>query len=349
MNLLLSISNLIQCRLQCRLQIVQSRLKYYRFCYDQVPSYIEHQAASNDDLTHRFVARVSYDGTNFRGWQQQSDSSLRTVQGVVSATISKRFQSSVRITGASRTDAGVHARGQAIHFDLNVCDIDCRRLEYTLNRMLPDDVKLYNISIAPTRELERFHATSSALSKIYTYHICTNSFVEPILRNYCTHLYMPLNMPLLEKALWEFVGTHDFISFGNQIEHTFKSHHRRAIKKNSLVTDDVFLDRESHQESLAGDAPDAPFYTTTRTIYDIRLQPSVVHGEGYYRIDFHIQSALYQMIRNILGTAVLVAAGRMSLSQLRDLVRTAPGRRHNPAKALAPHGLTLEHVFYEDF
>ena len=60
----------------------------------------------------RYVARVMYDGTAFRGWQDQAGSNLRTVQGLVTATLTKRFNTKVPVTGAGRTDYGVHARGQ---------------------------------------------------------------------------------------------------------------------------------------------------------------------------------------------------------------------------------------------
>jgi hypothetical protein len=110
----------------------------------------------------RIASRVQYDGTDFKGWQEQ-DRSVRTIQGVLSSVLSKRFNVGAGRTiviGASRTDHGVHSNGQAIHFDITdsnmntICSAGTstsdgiKHLEYTVNRMLPDDIKLYNMSIA---------------------------------------------------------------------------------------------------------------------------------------------------------------------------------------------------------
>ena len=168
----------------------------------------------------RYVARVMYDGTSFRGWQDQAieksreGTKIRTVQGVLTKQLSSRFDKKVTCTGASRTDLGVHSRGQAIHFDVwnqAVCE-DLRHLEYCLNRMLPDDVRIFNISSIPLGKTEQvqigepFHATKSSTGKLYVYRFCTNEFVDPMLRRYCTHVYVPTDMELLDKCLQVFPG-----------------------------------------------------------------------------------------------------------------------------------------------
>lgn len=66
----------------------------------------------------RYAARVMYDGTRFRGWQDVADPRVRTIQHTISKVISKRFNTKITVTGASRTDKGVHARGQTIHFNV---------------------------------------------------------------------------------------------------------------------------------------------------------------------------------------------------------------------------------------
>ena len=168
----------------------------------------------------RYVARVMYDGTSFRGWQDQAveksreGTRIRTVQGVLTKQLSSRFNKKVTCTGASRTDLGVHSRGQAIHFDVwnqAVCE-DLPHLEYCLNRMLPDDVRIFNVSAAPLGKTEQvmigepWHATKSATGKLYVYRFCTNEFVDPMLRRYCTHVYVPTDMELLDKCLQVFPG-----------------------------------------------------------------------------------------------------------------------------------------------
>lgn len=95
----------------------------------------------------RYRFRVAYDGTDFAGWQIQPRA--RTVQGVIERALTKRFSGQpVTILGASRTDAGVHARGQMAHADLPMA-VNTTMLEFQLNRMLPHDVRLFDLEPAP--------------------------------------------------------------------------------------------------------------------------------------------------------------------------------------------------------
>mmetsp|Transcript_3721 Transcript_3721/g.5089 ORF Transcript_3721/g.5089 Transcript_3721/m.5089 type:complete len:266 (+) Transcript_3721:219-1016(+) len=264
-----------------------------------------------------------YDGTAFRGWQEQ-DPKLRTTQGVISGKLSERYSKQrVRVTGAGRTDQGVHARGQTIHFDVpNIID-DIEHFQYTFNRMLPSDIRIYNLTTAPPgnehqqRIGEPFHAIKSATGKLYIYKFTTNPFVEPNLRNYCSHIYRPIDIHLLQECLSKFVGTHDFRAFGNRVEQSLKDYDEKHID-----------------------------YSTIRTIRSIDL---IHEGNGYYRVEFQIKSAIYKMIRNIMGTSFMVAAGDMPASLLCELLEKAPPRIHNEALPAQPQGLTLEHVHYDHY
>jgi tRNA pseudouridine38-40 synthase len=190
--------------------------------------------------------------------------------------------------------------------------------------MLPDDVRLFNLTIAPpgnpAQQLmgEPFHAIKSATAKLYIYRFTTNPFVEPMLRNYVAHVYLPTDLRTFEECLALFVGTHDFKAFGNRVEQSLKAFDEK-----------LYVD-----------------YTTIRTINSIRL---VEEGRGLYRVEFHIKSAIYKMIRNIVGTSLHVAAGHMSISALRRLLEDAPPRTSNVALPAPPQGLTLEHVYYNHF
>lgn len=283
----------------------------------------------------RYAARVLYDGTAFRGWQDQAidrsreGTRIRTVQGILTKQFSSRFNSKVTCTGASRTDLGVHSRGQAIHFDVwnqAPCE-DLRRLEFTLNRMLPDDVRLFNISSVPTGKPfqetndETWHATKSATGKLYVYRFCTNAFVDPMKRRYYTHVYQPTDLEMLEQCLRVFEGTHNFQAFANRVERLAK-------------------EREEKNKEL----------DTMRTVNSIRLvqeddQP------GYYRIEVSLQSALYKMVRNIVGSSLHVAQGGVGLDYafLQTLLHEARDRDDNRAKPAPPEGLCLEHVYYDHY
>lgn len=247
------------------------------------------------------------------------------IQGVISKKLSERYSNKrVRVTGAGRTDQGVHARGQAIHFDVPTFISDVAHFEHSFNRMLPGDVRIFNLTAAPpgnkVQQLagEPFHAIKSAVGKLYVYRFTTNPFVDPILRNYCTHVYLPVNLDLFQECLSIFQGTHDFRAFGNRVEQSEKD-----------FEDKLYVD-----------------YNTVRTINAVHF---VDEGRGYYRIEFDIQSAIYKMIRNIVGTSLHVAAGNMPFHALQALLLTSPPRNENIAMPAPPQGLTLEHVYYDHF
>ena len=171
---------------------------YNQYHYNQFTKLNSNKIDYNDYVNNirdgsitRLISRVKYDGSLFKGWQEQ-ERSVRTVQGTLSYVLSKRFNVDNRIIviGASRTDHGVHSRGQAIHFDIDNKIInnfnDMKHLEYTMNRMLPDDLKLYNMTTAPTLydTNDLWHSRKSAIGKLYSYRFCHNTFVDPIRRHY---------------------------------------------------------------------------------------------------------------------------------------------------------------------
>lgn len=119
----------------------------------------------------KLKALVSYDGSNFRGWQVQRSSALsqRTVQGTLEESLSFYFKSSppLKVVGAGRTDAGVHARGQTIHFrvppsSLEAHPVDLDEVAVRINKLLPDDVCVYDLRMVD----DAFHAIRSAKSKV---------------------------------------------------------------------------------------------------------------------------------------------------------------------------------------
>ena len=88
----------------------------------------------------RILATVSYNGTNYQGWQKQPNAP--TIQETIETELSRYFNQPVSIYGAGRTDAGVHAFGQKFHFDIEDREIDLNRLLYSVNQMLPPDIKI---------------------------------------------------------------------------------------------------------------------------------------------------------------------------------------------------------------
>jgi len=150
---------------------------------------------------------ISYDGTNFSGWAVQPD--RRTVQQVIEDAISTVAQSKAETIVAGRTDAGVHATGQVIHVDLPE-SLELSDLAYKLNRILDEDIRINQISIAPPA----FHARFSALRRYYEYRILDeNKVIPPLARFNTESWYRPLDVDVMNQASALLLGTHNFAAF----------------------------------------------------------------------------------------------------------------------------------------
>jgi len=153
----------------------------------------------------RYKAVVTYDGSMFNGFQRLND--LRTVQGELEKAISVINKSSVEVKGASRTDKGVHAIGQVIHFDLDV-DVPKDRLKRAINKILPSDVRIKFIEEVSSD----FHARYSAFGKRYIYKIYIGEY-DVFLDRYYTQYNYDLDVSKMREASKLFIGMHDFHNF----------------------------------------------------------------------------------------------------------------------------------------
>ena len=150
---------------------------------------------------------ISYDGTNFSGWGIQPD--RRTVQQSVEDAISTVAQAKAETIVAGRTDAGVHATGQVIHVDLPE-SLELTDLAYKLNRILDEDIRINQITIAPPA----FHARFSALRRYYEYRILDeNKVIPPLARFNTESWYRPLDVGVMNQASALLLGTHDYAAF----------------------------------------------------------------------------------------------------------------------------------------
>jgi tRNA pseudouridine38-40 synthase len=150
---------------------------------------------------------LAYDGTNFFGWGKQPD--RRTVQEEVEKAIGTITQTKIESIVAGRTDAGVHATGQVIHVDVPE-SINLDEIAYKLNRILDEDIRIIQVSIAP----EAFHARFSALRRSYIYKILDKNIpVPPINRFDISSWYRPLEVDSLNEASALVLGHHDFAAF----------------------------------------------------------------------------------------------------------------------------------------
>nr|WP_313966836.1 tRNA pseudouridine(38-40) synthase TruA [uncultured Porphyromonas sp.] len=155
----------------------------------------------------RYFITLSYDGTNYSGWQTQPDAT--TVQETIeqALTLVARSPEPIAILGAGRTDAGVHARGMVAHVDLPMSPDEARQLIYRTDRYLPHDIALYDIR--PVRE--EAHARFSATSRTYRYYVTLRK--DPFQEARMLRLYFPLNFDRMNEAAGRLKDFTDFTSF----------------------------------------------------------------------------------------------------------------------------------------
>ncbi len=154
----------------------------------------------------RILLTVEYDGTNYAGWQRQLNG--LAVQQVLEEALQKATKERIVVTGASRTDAGVHALGQAVHFDTE-SRIPPEKYPFVLNTMLPRDVRVHTGREVP----EGFHARFMTCGKRYTYRIVNSRHASAIRRNTHVHVPLPLDLAPMQEAARYLLGTHDFAAF----------------------------------------------------------------------------------------------------------------------------------------
>ena len=149
---------------------------------------------------------VAYDGTDFHGFARQEG--LRTVQGTLESTLKRVLGHPVEVHGSGRTDAGVHARGQVVHWQQDHGP-SAERYPYLLRTYLPSDI----VAVAAVTAAPDFHARFSAVRKTYRY-VIRRAAVEDVFTNrYAWHVPGRLDLDAVQKAALQLCGEHDFTSF----------------------------------------------------------------------------------------------------------------------------------------
>mmetsp|Transcript_21201 Transcript_21201/g.68404 ORF Transcript_21201/g.68404 Transcript_21201/m.68404 type:complete len:352 (-) Transcript_21201:63-1118(-) len=282
----------------------------------------------------RCAVKVAYDGTNFAGWQFQPN--RRTVQGTLEKALTRRFDGNrISTLGASRTDAGVHAKGQVMQADMPLEDPlgEGPLLRRQLNRMLPPDVRILDLTPAPDPEPWQadkglpWHVIVNSIGKRYVYKLSASPEpMDPSRRLYRARVAdYALDFQKLSDALELFVGEHDFRSFSNNA---------KSDKDGKVKSDDE--------------------RSTVRTVHAIDF---LDEGRGDATITLELDGALYKMVRNIVGTSLAIAGVKhrrqrrngklLTLDDIPDLLQGTLVRNDNPAMSAPAHGLTLDEVYFK--
>lgn len=251
---------------------------------------------------------IEYDGTDYHGFQRQIAAHGPTIQGTIEAAIARISGETSVVHGAGRTDAGVHASGQVIHFHTN-SHLPPQVWQRALNAILPKSV-----AVRWAREVpERFHARFSAVSRSYRYTIWNDDAPTPLLARYSYHRPQTLDADLMQQACQLLLGRKDFGAFGRSPDET---------------------------------NPQKPGpHSCIRTMLEARCIRSDAAQELIY-CDFTADAFLRGMVRRIVGTVLLVGQNRLSLEQFATIVQHAD--KTHPGTAAPPHGLCLVRVHYRE-
>lgn len=254
----------------------------------------------------RYRAVISYFGKNYVGWQRQLNG--LSVQEVLEKALTAVFGTPTQATASGRTDAGVHADGQVVHFDADT-SIPPEKIPFAVNTELPDDVSM--LSCEPVADT--FNARFSAKRKTYCYKLYVSRHRKPMLGETRAHIVVPLDVAAMRECAGIIEGEHDFRCFeasGSAVVNTV-----RTVYRVQIDAEGTFL-------------PDGRLSDGEVEIY--------VTGNGF----------LYNMVRIIAGTLVYVGTGKLTADDVREVLAT--GDRTRAGKTLPPQGLTLVSVEYDD-
>jgi tRNA pseudouridine38-40 synthase len=257
---------------------------------------------------------LSYDGTDFAGWQVQPDA--MTIQGTLASAIGRVTGEKVLPQGSGRTDAGVHALAQVATFATE-SPVPTANFVKALNDVLPASVRVLEVEeVAPD-----FHARKSARAKTYRYRIYRAAVCPPILARYVWHYPFPLDEQAMQRAAGLVAGEHDFTSFA-------------AVDPERSASVPAFADGENAPARYVAPA------SNVRRIFSSSWERQgdefvyAVKGSGF----------LHHMVRNLVGTFILVGKGTL---QVQDVTRILEARSRSAAGATAPaSGLFLVKVEY---
>ncbi|MGD0710981.1 MAG: tRNA pseudouridine(38-40) synthase TruA [Bacteroidales bacterium] len=189
----------------------------------------------------RYFIKLSYDGTNYHGWQSQDNA--HTVQAELENTLSVILKENIQITGAGRTDTGVHARNYFAHFDVETIfnKEQINDLVYRLNSVLPLDISILNVF--PVKN--EAHARFTAISRTYKYYICRSK--DPFNNNYAWRIYGDLDVDAMNEAantLFDYVDFTSFSKLHTDVKtNNCKILHVRWTEENGLLVFTIIADR----------------------------------------------------------------------------------------------------------
>lgn len=239
-------------------------------------------------------AVVRYDGTDFAGWQIQPNDP--TVQETIESILEQLSGAPIKISGAGRTDSGVHALGQVFNCEWPV-DFPLVKLQRALNKLLDPEIRIESIEAVS----EDFHASFSATGKKYAYSVLQHRHADPFTARYAWNIGWDVDPERVQELAQTFVGEHDFAGFccsGSEAKTTVRTIYGITVTPGLVI------------------GPD--------------------DTQNGFTIEYHGKGFLYKMVRNLTGTLIDVARGHHPESSLQErLNASAPYLGYTaPAKGL---------------
>ena len=278
-------------------------------------------------LTMNWALTISYNGSNYCGWQRQNLDDLVSIQEVLEDKLADIFKvKKLTIHGSGRTDAGVHALAQVATFSV-LCHESWteERLMKVLNQKMDIGISISKVEKKP----ETFHARFSARGKTYFYAVRRQGPVDAFSEGFYNRYNYPMDIDLIREAAKVLEGTHDFTGFAAT---------KKLPKRDCIPRED---DGSVPVKKIAYDSPKKP-EGNIRTIYAIEIIEQgdflyfVVSGNGF----------LYKMVRGLVGHLLWIGRGRCKVAETHQVLETKK-RTRNVETALA-RGLYLSTVYYDD-
>ncbi len=277
---------------------------------------------------------IAYDGTDFHGWQRQSNA--LTVQECLESAIERILGERAQVWGSGRTDAGVHALNQVANFKTD-CPIPCDNLVRALNDALPPTVR-----IKESHEVSaKFHARYDVRSKTYRYRILQAPVCSPFLWRFVWHYPFPLDGERMAEAAKLFEGEHDFTSFAAVDGSAGEESCPNGSVAQALLPVHCGLSGEVTQARV----PVPPHKIETARIRRVFVSRIFRHPRTSMLIyEVSGNGFLHHMVRNIVGTLVEVGGGKLEPG---GIIRILKARDRTMAGPTAPaRGLCLVEVEY---
>ena len=318
-------------------------------------------------MTRRILLRVAYDGTNYHGWQLQPNAA--TIEGELNRALCAVTGEEIVVTGASRTDAGVHALGNVAVFD-TTSRIPEEKFSYALNQSLPEDIVIQSSK----QVADDFHPRHCDCRKTYEYDILNRTFPLPAYRNTAYFLYGTLDIEAMQKACQAFLGEHDFASFcaaGAQVQTTVRTIYSLTVECRPLTeagtpvspasgeavnaADGKHGEQVQQAQSASGEMLNAAAGESDEQVQQAQpesgetaipaaggtnagsadqLLTICVKGNGF----------LYNMVRIIAGTLVEVGRGHIKPEEVAGII--AAKDRANAGPTAPARGLRLVEIEY---